>query len=334
MGELDKDYIVSLTTFYERFEVAHEAIESIFHQDCRYKYSVHLYLAKDDVHKNGGAIPTRIQSLTDKGLEIFVKDGNIRSYKKLVYALEDHPEASIITADDDIIYPPDLVSRLIEKSEEFPGCVACARAHLMSFDRTGQMRPYYEIISIDAEDDRRARPSFFILPTTGAGALFPPHSLDDIATSRELFTRLCPHADDIWFKIASLKKHTRCVQLDRRNMTLVTVDGSQQKQNFAVNVSEGENDRQLKACFDKFPELLALVRHDFEKTPDYEAYDKYLREKTGGARYYLCLFKYYIYEALSAVNSKKSYRVKADKYRRRLEEAGILRSSTFFREKS
>jgi len=206
---LAQDYIVSLTTFYERCNIAHIAIESILCQDCPQAYDVHLYLAKNDVQKNGEDIPPGINALTDKGLKIFIKDEDLRSYKKLVYVLEDCLEANIITVDDDIIYPPDLIARLIQKSKEFPGCVICARAHMLSFDSAGELRPYYEIISMEQENDGRIEPSFCLFSTTGAGTLFPPHSLDAIATDRNLFTSLCPYTDDIWFKMASLKNHTR-----------------------------------------------------------------------------------------------------------------------------
>ena len=112
---MDADYIVSMTTYHKRFGYAHLSIESILSQDCPYGFETRLYLSRIDIAKNGGTIPEKIERLTEKGLRIFVEDEDIRSYKKLIYALRDNPAQTIVTVDDDVIYPKGLLSSLIKK---------------------------------------------------------------------------------------------------------------------------------------------------------------------------------------------------------------------------
>jgi hypothetical protein len=253
---------VSLTTYHKRFPYAHLAVESLLSQKCPYEYSVHLYLAKADIVKNGGFVPAAIESLTKKGLKIFVKDEDLFSYNKFVYALEENPEKTIITADDDILYPDYLLLELIQSSQKFPGCIVCFRGHFLSFGKRGRLRSYNEIMERKIDDAKRLIPSFCLMPTGVSGVLYPPHSLDGIAIDREQFTSLCPHADDIWLKIASLRKGTLCVQVTDRNLHFPSAPQTQRENLSRFNIRIGGNDRQLQACFARYPDLLEKVKED------------------------------------------------------------------------
>ncbi|GHS94417.1 hypothetical protein AGMMS50276_07030 [Synergistales bacterium] len=262
MTKLHPIYIVSLTTYYPRFDYAHLALESLLSQKCAYGYEVHLYLARADVAKNGGVIPPKIEALTKIGLRIFIKDEDLFSYNKLVYALRDNPEKTIITVDDDIIYPDNVLAELIQKSKQFPGCIVCFRGHVLSFDAQGQMRPYNEIMHRRQDDEKRVVPSFCLLPTGVSGVLYPPRSLDGMATDQKQFMRLSLHADDIWFKMASLKKGTFCVQIKKQNIHFPSAPMPKTDNLAMANVDRGENDRQLQACFAAYPALLERLRQD------------------------------------------------------------------------
>jgi hypothetical protein len=254
--------IVSLTTYHKRFPYAHLAIESLLSQKCPYEYDVHLYLARTDIIKNGGSLPASIEALTEKGLKIFIEDEDLLSYKKIVYALRENPEKTIITVDDDIVYPDGFLFDLIQASQKFPGCVVCFRGHFLSFDRRGRLRPYDEIMDRKIDDAKRLIPSFCLIPTGVSGILYPPHSLDEMAADPKQFMRLCPRADDIWMKIASLKKGTLCVQVTNSNPHFPAIPGTQEESLSHMNIRTGRNDQQLQACFARFPDLLEKVRED------------------------------------------------------------------------
>jgi hypothetical protein len=238
------------------------AIESLLAQKCPHEYNVHLYLAKADIVKNGGVVPAAIESLTEKGLKIFVKDEDLSSYNKFVYALEENPEKTVITVDDDILYPDYLLLGLIRSSQKFPGCIVCFRGHFLSLDKRGRLRSYYEIMDRKIDNAKRLIPSFCLMPTGVSGVLYPPRSLDAMALDREQFMSLCPRADDVWLKIASLRKGTLCVQVTERNLHFPSTPQTQGRNLSRFNVRMGGNDRQLQACFARYPDLLEKVEKD------------------------------------------------------------------------
>jgi len=256
-------YLISLTTYYPRFSTAHLAIESVLNQKCPYEYDVHLYIAKTDMEKNGGVTPPNIEALTPKGLKLFIVEENFLAYKKLVPALKAHPEKTIITVDDDVIYPPDFLHRLIQKSHEFPGCIVCFRGHLLSFDSRGKLRIYLDMMVERRQDKgKRSTPSFSLFPTGVSGVLYPPFSLDEMAVDHEQFMNLSPYSDDIWFKMASLKKETPCMLVGERNLHFPELPFPQQTSLAKFNIIQEKNDHQLQACFARYPDLLEKVRQD------------------------------------------------------------------------
>jgi hypothetical protein len=320
---LSEKYIISLTTYYDRFDSAHLAIESLLAQKSSRPFAVHLYLVDADIQKNGGVIPPRIEALTEKGLKIFVRNAGYGSYNKLLFALRENPGATIITADDDILYPDDLLERLTRKSLEHPECIVCNYGYMLSFDRRGRFRHYYELMDAgEGPCPQREYPTILLFPVGVGGVLYPPNALDDIVFDAEMFSRICPYADDIWFKIASLKKNTLCVQTDARNIKLATVKDPQDANLTETNVKMGMNDRQFEACFEHYPDMLDKLKREFEQDPDYGVYDDWINTGVHGGEYFIWIFKYFLYKTLSAIPPMKmNMGVKADKYARRLEGA-------------
>jgi hypothetical protein len=324
---LGEEYIVSLTTYYGRFDSAHLAIESLLAQKCSRPFAAHLYLIDADIQKNGGVIPPRIEALTEKGLKIFVRNADHGPYNKLLFALRENPGVCIVTADDDILYPGDLLERLTRKSLEHPGCIVCNYGYMLSFDRRGRFRHYYELLDAgDGPHPQREYPTIRLLPLGVGGVLYPPDALGDIVFDAGLFSRICPSNDDIWFKMASLRKNTLCVQTGAENMRLVDVEGRQEDNLTRTNVKMGLNDRQFEACFERFPGLLDKLKREFGQDPDYVIYDDWIDKSARGGAYFVWILKYLLYKTLSAIPPMKArIGVKADKYARRLENARFLR---------
>ena len=48
-----------------------------------------------------------------------------------------------------------------------------------------------------------------VMPIGGAGILYPPHSLHPDVFDQDLYMRLCPLADDIWFWWMAKRNRTR-----------------------------------------------------------------------------------------------------------------------------
>ena len=102
----DDEYIVSLTSWEPRFDVLPVALKSILLQTRR-PDRVILYLGSDvDPEK----LPLEVRRFEEKGVEIRFMEENLRAHKKYYYAMEEFPDSTIITVDDDVIYSPFTIS--------------------------------------------------------------------------------------------------------------------------------------------------------------------------------------------------------------------------------
>lgn len=182
--------IISLTSYPPRFGSLRRTLESLLNQTVQAD-GVILWLAHDDVE----ALPEEIRELEQRGLSIRGVD-DVRSYKKLVFALEAFPDAYIVTADDDVFYKPDWLEALVADSR--PGIITCHRAHRVPPATDGTL-PRYKTWERDVQDTAARRPSRDILPTGLGGILYPPGALHPDVTDSAQFMALCPRADDLWF---------------------------------------------------------------------------------------------------------------------------------------
>jgi hypothetical protein len=238
-GEL----IVSLTSYLPRFATLHLTLQSLLAQSVKPDRLV-LWIA----HGDTDLLPAAVRELEKHGLEIRECD-DLKSYKKLVPALCAFPDSFIVTADDDLYFPPDWLSEIVSGFAGDYRSICCRRAVRLNRSASGELAPFLDWQH--RVTDRRARqPSADIVAETGAGALFPPRSLHPVATKVELFQRLAPTADDLWFFWCARMAGTS-VYMTGGKSRLITWAGSQDESLWADN-REGGNDRTIRALIDEF----------------------------------------------------------------------------------
>ena len=244
----DEEVIVSLTTYGRRLNDVAPTIESIMQGSVRPNRIV-LWLGdnlKDE------ELPVILQRQQKRGLQVeYCKD--VRSHKKLVPALNKYPEAIIITVDDDMIYPYDLVERLVREHKKHPKDIVANRVHRIRLSRQG--RPL--IYAHWEGGDNRTEASPLNFQTGVGGVLYPPHSLDAEVTNEEVFMSICKYADDVWFYAMALKAGSLI-----RKCPTHTPDGDDVSGNVAVqdtslmriNTAKGHsaNDDQFIAVFNRY----------------------------------------------------------------------------------
>lgn len=238
-----KKIIVSLTSFMLRFESVFLTIESLLNQTLR-PDKIILWLAEEEVTKK--ALSIKLTKLKMRGLEIRIAKENIKSYKKLIYALEEFPNDLIITCDDDYLYPNWFLQDLYQSYQQYPDCISAYRCRMMSKKTDNQLTSYEQWSFA-----RNKRPSYRLFPTTGGGVLYFPNSLNQKVMDR-IFTQLCPTADDIWFKAMALLNGTKTVMVKEKStdFTIIKVKNSQAETLWQTN--RDKNDQQLKKVFDYF----------------------------------------------------------------------------------
>lgn len=240
----DNGTIISLTSIPSRFHSLHLVIGSLLDQDVT-PCPVHLWLEKEALDK----LPGSVLELKERGLTIHECE-DLRAYKKLVFALEQFPDHDIITVDDDLIYPPYWLRGLLESPSTERPCVSAYICREMKLGQAGEnLAPYKEFKRISSDTPCL---SHRLMSIGFAGVHYPAGALHSDATNASLFQRLCPHADDIWFKAMALRNNVPHRKIPASFGDEIYLPFTQKVSLKKTNVRTGGNDEQLKTVFDHF----------------------------------------------------------------------------------
>lgn len=187
----DANTIVSITSFPARIDNAWLSIETLLRQDFA-PSKVILVLSEEEFPTK--ELPPKIQRQVQRGLEILWTPRNMRSYNKLLPVRQRFQDANIVTFDDDILYEPWRLRKLIEASKTRPHTIVGHRGSTVTMHQSS-LSPY---LTWDAAGPSTCAQKCFL--TGVGGILYPPHVLPiDLLLDYDLALRLCPTADDIWF---------------------------------------------------------------------------------------------------------------------------------------
>ncbi|MUL46969.1 hypothetical protein FZI85_03340 [Mycobacterium sp. CBMA293] len=181
---------VSLTSYGKRISTVWQTIETIGAGTVKPR---RLILWLDD----SAAIahpPAHLKRLQARGLEIRqCRDyGPHKKYFPYVNEiLPDEPERTLVTADDDVYYPPNWLEELLGAHRS--GEVTAFRARIR---RDG---PYstWPMCTTTA-------PSEEVFATGVSGIAYPPELLSVLRDRGDAFTQVCPRADDYWLHYAAV----------------------------------------------------------------------------------------------------------------------------------
>jgi hypothetical protein len=237
--------IVSFTSFPGRIDEIKYTLFSLFNQTLLPERFV-LWLAESQFPGKENDLPQELLAFERFGLEIRWCD-DLRSYKKLVPALEQFPGHCIVTADDDLYYNKNWLKKLMQEHTKHPGEVVCHIAHRIRFDKHNNLLPYAEW-----KFNTRKKASFLNFTLSGGGVLWhKSYFYKDIARS-DLFTELAPNADDIWFYCMAIKGNTR-IRVVKKPCNRVKYVNPYREYNLfpgyklaTINVDNGQNDIQFK----------------------------------------------------------------------------------------
>ena len=234
----DLEVIVSLTTFPARIDKLYLVLETLFRQTVR-PTRIILWLASEQF-PDRNKVDAILRTYINMGLEIKYCD-DLRAHKKYYYSMKENPSAIIITVDDDIFCPSDLVERLLDSYKRYPECISCRRAHYMKVEG-GAPLPY-------SKWEMRAKghkgPDLLLCPTGCAGCLYPPGSLSEHVFDKEVLKEKCFYADDIWLKCMAYLNGTKAVLSDLDNPECIDLIGENRTGLAKINVLNNMNDEQM-----------------------------------------------------------------------------------------
>ena len=261
---VEEPVTISLASISGRISSLHLTVESLLTQDypsctVRVHLSDHAYLLDEGVSELPGPLSELARKYPGKLEFRWVR--NIGSYRKLLPVLVESVgrRRLIATADDDTLYPPDWLSRLVEHYDRHR-CIICYRGHRMVRDQKGFVR-YRRWMTSGLTDN----PDVHILPTGKDGILYDSSFFHPAVLNHQAALSLAPTADDIWFRwhTAAFGVPVFSIYTDYTSMTFPTVSSGPSL--YTEHNRGGTNDETIRKMIGYGKRELGL---------DYERYDE------------------------------------------------------------
>lgn len=228
--------IISLTSYPARFSTLPICLQSLFQQSFMGDEII-LYLDKDVPDSE---IPRDIKNFTRYGLKIIQTDDMLKSHTKYYYAMQDYPDAVIVTVDDDVIYGEKCIETLFSSYIKNPYSVSANRVHHILYGEDGNILPY---LNWKFEETTEFMPSLELFATGVGGVLYPPGLLSNMIFNKNYIKKFCIYADDIWLKFMELLNGITVVYSGMNPPHPKQIPGTKETSLFQYNKANGINDQ-------------------------------------------------------------------------------------------
>ncbi|MBV6646619.1 MAG: glycosyltransferase family 2 protein [Cyclobacteriaceae bacterium] len=245
--------IISLTSTQQRLPTVYLTVASLLQQTHR-SDKVVLWLSHEPYLLDSGAsdedITEELQELLEDDRFSIRWTKNTGPYRKLLPSLQEFGrDATIVTADDDVIYPKWWLKKLVDASQEHPGCVICYRGRIMPTN--GKLGRYTKWTRThEAENQSDLGPNVYVFPTGKDGVLYPAGVFGDQIFDEEVYMKLAPTNDDIWFKAMTLvtKSQVLCIPAHKDFPEIASTRDNR----LYTFKNKRRNDRMIRKVFDKY----------------------------------------------------------------------------------
>ena len=237
-----KRIIVSLTTFPARIHLIPQVLDSIFRQTKKAD-KILLWLAEEQFPQREQELPPQLIQYAREGTLSIRWCDDLKPHKKYFYAFQEYPDDLIITIDDDLLYPSDLIASLYASYLLFPNAVSAGRTNLIVVTEQNEILPYRSWIH--ETDNCIHQPSMQLMATGVGGILYSPSLFRKEFLDASAIRKTCLWADDLWLKAMELVCDVPVV-LARSCESLQFLPSSQNVALHQINVAQGKNDIQLQ----------------------------------------------------------------------------------------
>jgi len=245
------DIIVSLTSYGVR---VNDTLPYTLYSLLQQSYMPNrIVVWLDNVNWNEDKLPEVLKKLQSLGVEFYYVD-DLRSYKKLIPALKKFPHNTIITVDDDMYYNNQLIKWLVDANNEYGGKSVIGTWGVVEEMVNGKYLPYSqwkdEVVS-------GTNPQFSLIGC--GGILYPSDVFDDEILKEDVFMKLAPSADDLWFWAMEKRQGIPVRVTPNARYGLHTPvnrvdawDPNRGGSLYLINEINGKNDFQLKNLIDYY----------------------------------------------------------------------------------
>jgi hypothetical protein len=241
-GDPDWKFEVSVTSHPARFTALATALNSLKTQILQ-PQAINVFIADADI----AVLPDSIKLLEKSGYIKIETCQDLGSGKKLIPALNKQGKLPIITIDDDLYFDNDLFLHLMINYYLYPEAIIAARVHRLSISQSGDVLPFSDW---HKHYDLSEGPATDLMPTSGAGTLFPPKAMHEDVSDVSLYTKLSHNTDDLWWYFQARRKGTlvrRLSGLDQLNF----IDSTQEV-GLWKNGNQDRNEVNLKALLGQY----------------------------------------------------------------------------------
>lgn len=245
------DIVVSLTSYGKRIEDALPyALYSLVTQTLLPKKIV-VYIDKTKWSDNN--IPVILKQFQRIGVTICYCE-DLRSHTKLLPALQQFPNNPIITVDDDIYYNNQCIEWLVNAYQQSDKRTILGMWGCIPEKKDGKYLPYSQWKDCKYGDEN-SEISFY-----GVGSCcYPPYIFDNEIFNKDVFLKLCPTADDIWFWAMEQRLNIKKQYITHYGYgyhcsinRIEEYDWNQKGTLMYQNVVQGRNDEQLRSVIEYY----------------------------------------------------------------------------------
>ena len=247
-NEPDWKFEVSVTSHPARFNALAISLSALKAQILQ-PQSINVYIADADM----AVLPNSIRELEKSGYITINSCDDLGSGKKLIPALKAQRNLPIITIDDDLYFENELFLHLMINHYLYPDAIIAARVHRLAVNEAGDVLPFstwhkhYDLTEGPAKD---------LMPTTGAGTLFPSKALHEDASDSALYTKLSHNTDDLWWFFQARRKGTLIRRLS--GLDHLSFIDSTQEVGLWKNGNQDRNEVNLKALLAQYGNPLSF----------------------------------------------------------------------------
>ncbi|MBR5140521.1 MAG: glycosyltransferase family 2 protein [Clostridia bacterium] len=250
-----KTITVSLTSYPKRINCVYLAIKSLMMQSYKPDRIV-LWLADEQFPTR--ELPHELTNLVQYGLEIKYCEQDLLGHKKYFYAVREQKENEIlITVDDDIIFPKNMIKRLMKKHEKHPDCVICERGQVLDKSQLDMPGRWKTISSIGVKD-----PTYSMNASPGGGMLIPKGAFYSDITDEEKVRALAFRADDVWNMFMCAQNGTKMIKTRKYHRTFSVILDSQVEQLATGNVGGNHYAVVMEQLRKAYPEAWNRILND------------------------------------------------------------------------
>lgn len=242
----EQKIIVSLTSYPKRIGTIFLTIETLMRQSVK-PDEIILWLAESQFPNGIADLPENLLRLQKQGLTIRFCD-DLRSHKKYYYALQEYAKELVILADDDMFYPRDTIQKLLKMHKMWPDDICCMTAQVME----PGFRSVPSLWRNPRLDEHELQHTDQIQAFTGSGTLIPPNAIPGEAFDKDVFQRICPHADDLWVTFMAHKNGTKITTMRTWRPFPICIYGTAEGSLYYINGEGKQNDIQWQNLLDYY----------------------------------------------------------------------------------